>query len=59
MLDAPAGRIGALTVPTISVSAQIEFKQMYPIWMPERPRRPKDADDLARLRAAVPPAGED
>ncbi|MET8043574.1 aminoglycoside adenylyltransferase [Micromonospora sp. NPDC005215] len=51
MLDAPPGRIGALTVPTISVAAQIEFKQMYPVWMPERPRRPKDADDLARLRS--------
>ncbi|MEU8408739.1 aminoglycoside adenylyltransferase [Micromonospora sp. NPDC048842] len=51
MLDAPPGRIGPLTAPTISVAAQIEFKQMYPVWMPERPRRPKDADDLARLRA--------
>ncbi|GAB4103140.1 hypothetical protein GCM10028790_21590 [Micromonospora taraxaci] len=51
MLDAPPGRIGALTVPTISVAAQIEFKQMYPVWMPERPRRSKDADDLALLRA--------
>jgi hypothetical protein len=50
MLDAPPGRIGPLTVPTISVAAQIEFKQMYPVWMPERPRRPKDADDVARLR---------
>ncbi|MGC5288048.1 nucleotidyltransferase domain-containing protein [Micromonospora sp. DT231] len=50
ILDAPPGRIGPLVVPTISVPAQIEFKQMYPVWMPERPRRPKDADDLARLR---------
>ncbi|MGC4767881.1 nucleotidyltransferase domain-containing protein [Micromonospora sp. DT44] len=51
MLDAPPGRIGSLTVPAISVAAQIEFKQMYPVWMPERPRRPKDAADLARLLA--------
>ncbi|MFG3558076.1 nucleotidyltransferase domain-containing protein [Micromonospora sp. NPDC047557] len=57
MLDAPAGRIGTLVVPTISVPAQIEFKQMYPVWMPERPRRPKDADDLDRLRAAPRRAG--
>ncbi|MEU8420344.1 aminoglycoside adenylyltransferase [Micromonospora sp. NPDC048835] len=54
MLDAPPGRIGPLTVPTISVAAQVEFKQMYPVWMPERARRPKDADDLARLRDLVP-----
>ncbi|WP_433126989.1 nucleotidyltransferase domain-containing protein [Micromonospora sp. CA-240977] len=51
MLDAPPGRIGPLSVPTISVAAQIAFKQMYPVWMPERPRRPKDADDLTRLLA--------
>lgn len=57
MLDASPGRIGPLVVPTISVAAQIEFKQMYPVWMPERPRRPKDADDLARLRAGPGRAG--
>ncbi|MBM7490650.1 hypothetical protein JOD64_001872 [Micromonospora luteifusca] len=55
MLDAPPGRIGALSAPIISVPAQIEFKQMYPVWMPERPRRPKDADDLIRLRASPGP----
>ncbi|WCN80624.1 nucleotidyltransferase domain-containing protein [Micromonospora sp. LH3U1] len=57
MLDAPPGRIGSLSVPTISVAAQIEFKQMYPVWMPERPRRPKDADDLVRLGAGPDRAG--
>ncbi|SBT46987.1 nucleotidyltransferase domain-containing protein [Micromonospora auratinigra] len=50
MLAAPPGRIGPLTAPVISVAAQIEFKEMYPVWMPQRPRRPKDAGDLARLR---------
>ncbi|MFC4145943.1 nucleotidyltransferase domain-containing protein [Micromonospora mangrovi] len=54
MLDAPPGRIGALTAPVIAVAAQIEFKEMFPVWMPERPRRPKDTTDLARLRAARP-----
>ncbi|MEH1100228.1 nucleotidyltransferase domain-containing protein [Micromonospora sp. CPCC 205561] len=53
MLAGPPGRIGPLTVPTISVAAQIEFKEMFPVWMPDRPRRSKDAADLARLRAAV------
>ncbi|MFC3501129.1 nucleotidyltransferase domain-containing protein [Micromonospora krabiensis] len=53
LLDGPAGRIGALVAPVITVAAQIEFKEMYPIWMPGRPRRPKDADDLARLRTSL------
>ncbi|MGW1062529.1 nucleotidyltransferase domain-containing protein [Micromonospora rubida] len=58
MLDGPPGRIGDLTAPIISVAAQIEFKEMYPIWMPQRPRRSKDVADIARLRAAAPrPAG--
>ncbi|MFC0005912.1 nucleotidyltransferase domain-containing protein [Micromonospora siamensis] len=52
MLAAPPGRIGALAAPVIAPAAQIEFKEMYPVWMPDRPRRPKDAADLARLRAA-------
>ncbi|MFI5832572.1 nucleotidyltransferase domain-containing protein [Micromonospora sp. NPDC051300] len=53
MLAAPPGRVGSLVAPVISVTAQIEFKEMFPVWMPERPRRAKDADDLARLRASA------
>ncbi|TDC28959.1 aminoglycoside adenylyltransferase [Micromonospora sp. 15K316] len=53
MLDGPPGRIGPHTAPVISVAAQIEFKEMFPVWMPEHPRRPKDADDVARLRASL------
>ncbi|MEV0000719.1 aminoglycoside adenylyltransferase [Micromonospora sp. NPDC050980] len=53
MLDAPPGRVGSFTAPVISVTAQIEFKEMFPVWMPERPRRAKDATDLTRLRASV------
>ncbi|WP_308042573.1 nucleotidyltransferase domain-containing protein [Micromonospora sp. PLK6-60] len=53
LLDAPPGRIGSLTAPIIAPAAQIEFKEMYPVWMPERPRRAKDAADLARLRASL------
>ncbi|SCG14385.1 2''-aminoglycoside nucleotidyltransferase [Micromonospora echinofusca] len=51
MLTGPPGRIGSLAVPMISVAAQIEFKEMFPVWMPDRPRRGKDAADLTRLRA--------
>ncbi|WP_431878058.1 nucleotidyltransferase domain-containing protein [Micromonospora marina] len=53
MLTGPPGRIGTLAAPVISVEAQIEFKEMFPVWMPERPRRAKDAADLARLRASA------
>ncbi|MDG4804915.1 aminoglycoside adenylyltransferase [Micromonospora sp. WMMD980] len=59
MLAARPGRLGSLAAPVISVTAQIEFKEMFPVWMPERPRRAKDAADLARLRASAgdrPPA---
>ncbi|MGW5671662.1 nucleotidyltransferase domain-containing protein [Micromonospora sp. NPDC003776] len=55
MLDGRPGRIGRHTAPVIDVGAQIEFKEMYPVWMPDRPRRPKDAEDLARLRASLTP----
>ncbi|SCG57886.1 nucleotidyltransferase domain-containing protein [Micromonospora inositola] len=54
MLDGPRGRIGPVTAPVISVAAQIEFKEMFPVWMPDRPRRAKDAADIARLRASLP-----
>ncbi|MEU1684234.1 aminoglycoside adenylyltransferase [Micromonospora sp. NPDC005707] len=57
MLESAPGRIGPHTAPVISVAAQIEFKEMFPVWMPDRPRRAKDAADLARLRAGRPPTG--
>ncbi|MET9183507.1 aminoglycoside adenylyltransferase [Kitasatospora aureofaciens] len=53
MLDAPVGRIGALRCPIIGPCAQIEIKQMMPVWVPGRPRRRKDAEDIARLEAAL------
>lgn len=37
----------------ISPEAQIEIKEMMPVWVPERPRRPKDRDDLALLRTEI------
>jgi hypothetical protein len=53
MLDWPAGRIGQVRCPIISPAAQIEIKQMMPVWVPGRPRRAKDAADVARLQAAL------
>ncbi|MFI5888068.1 nucleotidyltransferase domain-containing protein [Streptomyces sp. NPDC051554] len=53
MLDAPPGRIGALRCRIISPRAQIEIKQMMPVWVPGRPRRRKDAEDITRLQAAL------
>jgi hypothetical protein len=32
---------------------QVEIKKMMPIWVPGRPVRPKDAEDIARLEAAL------
>ena len=53
MLDGPTGRLGHLRCRVISAAAQIEIKQMMPIWDPGRRRRPKDAEDIARLAAAL------
>jgi hypothetical protein len=53
MLDWSPGRIGELQVPIISPYVQIETKEMLPVWVPGRPRRPKDAEDVARLRQAL------
>jgi Aminoglycoside-2''-adenylyltransferase len=54
MLDWPAsGRIGDLQAPIISPYVQIEIKEMMPVWVPGRPRRLKDAEDVARLRQAL------
>jgi hypothetical protein len=58
MLDAPPGRIGSIVCPIISPAAQIEIKQMMPVWVPGRPRRAKDADDVVRLHAALRRADE-
>jgi Aminoglycoside-2''-adenylyltransferase len=52
MLEGAPGRICQLCSPVISPAAQIEIKLMMPVWVPGRPRRAKDAQDVARLRAA-------
>jgi hypothetical protein len=53
MLAGPMGRLGHLRCPIISPAAQIEIKQMMPIWDPGRRRRPKDVPDITRLTAAL------
>ncbi|MFJ9341460.1 nucleotidyltransferase domain-containing protein [Streptomyces sp. NPDC101733] len=47
------GRLGGVESPVVSPEAQIEIKLMTPVWMPRRPRRPKDAEDVARLEAGL------
>src|SRR5687768_6365471 len=53
LLDGPPGRIGDITCPIVSPRAQIEIKEMMPVWVPGLPRRDKDRVDIARLRAAL------
>jgi hypothetical protein len=53
MLDGPPGRLGDLVCPMVSVPAQIEIKEMMPIWVPARQRREKDRLDVERLRAYI------
>jgi hypothetical protein len=55
LLEPHTGRIGNLSCPIIAPRAQIEIKQMMPVWVPGSPRRAKDAEDIARLRAALAP----
>ncbi len=45
--------LAGISCQIISPAAQIEIKRMMPVWVPGRPRRKKDADDIARLRTAI------
>jgi hypothetical protein len=53
MLTFDPGHIGGLRCPIINPQAQREIKEMMPLWMPGFPRRAKDAQDIALLRAAL------
>lgn len=53
MLGWEPGQIGSLRCPIISPLAQIEIKEVMPVWPPGFQRRPKDAQDIVRLRAAL------
>ncbi|WP_405720204.1 hypothetical protein [Streptomyces sp. NBC_00046] len=58
MLDSEPGHIGGLQCAIVAPQAQIEIKRMTPLWDPSRPRRPKDAEDIARLEAALRARGK-
>jgi len=53
LLDAPPGRIGHIACPIVSPRAQIEIKEMMPVWVPGLPRRAKDREDIARLDSTL------
>jgi hypothetical protein len=53
MLHFEPGRIGQVRCPILSPEAQIAIKESMPVWVRGLPRRPKDAEDILRLRAAV------
>jgi hypothetical protein len=56
--DPEPGRLGELTCPVVNPAGQIEIKRMMPQWNPRLRRRPKDAADIARLRAALARSGD-
>ncbi|MFI6763866.1 nucleotidyltransferase domain-containing protein [Micromonospora sp. NPDC050417] len=53
MLDSPPGRLGNVCAPIIAPAAQIEIKEMMPVWVPGMPRRDKDRTDILLLRQAI------
>jgi hypothetical protein len=53
MLDGSVGHLGALQCPIINLKAQIEIKEMMPVWFLRRPHRAKDLADIARLKSEL------
>jgi hypothetical protein len=53
MFDGPPGQIGNVICPIVNPLAQIEIKEMLPIWAPGLPVRKKDVGDVALIRAAL------
>jgi hypothetical protein len=53
LLDGRAWRLGGVAFRIVSPRAQIEIKEMMPVWVPGMARRDKDRADVARLRAAL------
>ncbi len=53
LVDAVEGVLDGVRCRVIDPAAQIEIKQMMPVWVPGRPRRPKDQIDIDRLLLAL------
>ena len=53
MLNGPVRTLRGVSYRVITPEAQIEIKQMMPIWVPGRPRRLKDREDVERIRRAL------
>jgi hypothetical protein len=51
--DAVPVRLGGPICTVISPAAQVEIKQMMPVWVPGLRRRDKDVTDIARLLNAM------
>ena len=47
------GRLDGVQSKILSPRAQVEIKKMMPIWVPGRPRRQKEMDDIARIETAL------
>ncbi len=56
--DALEGRLDDISSPVISPAAQVEIKRMMPIWVPGRPWRSKDAQDITHLVNALEASSE-
>jgi GNAT superfamily N-acetyltransferase len=53
MLNPTVGHLDAIRALVISPEAQIEIKEMMPVWVPGRPRRGKDEIDICLLRSEL------
>jgi hypothetical protein len=51
--DAGSGELAGLKMRYIAPAAQIECKEMMPVWVPGFPRRTKDAEDIIAIRRAL------
>lgn len=53
MFNGPIGELAGVRCRVTRPEEQIEIKEMTPVWIPRRPRRQKDQDDIVLLREAL------